>query len=404
MKISRPFLFVAAFIVVLTVFRLWLWHERSDLLPNDPEEDASNYKKEYTVVINAYRRDDFLRESIKHYGQCGRVAWIYVIWNDIERSIPPSLAMNHTIVMQHLEPNVTVKDLIDKRGRLVYFVDKRNVISNRFRPRPFATEAVFSVDDDMLYDCDTMASGHDAWLRLAFGKTLNKNSRGLITDDPIERESKRIRIGLGFAPRKILLQNYMSIEDYRKSKLFDSSDDPKMGQRRIRYYKPNAAYVTGFHNTIFVTKGAFLPHTVYEEYFDKKWSDMRDLVDEHTTGEDILMSGVCWQNKIRLVPAHYHNIFSKFYHMFEEKRLKHDHISLSQRTKQWRPLVLSRLIETLLNINEWDNVSEIPPSFAYMSDLWQVNWWNGFSDTRLGGWLRNLQRLILFDGRYLGWY
>lgn len=372
---------IAGIILGITLMRFLTFSSTRDLII----EENDGIIGEYTVVINAFRRDDRLEESLSHYSQCVRARYIYVIWNDVERDIPSNTLRNRTIIHNNKLP---VDELVYRMQRVVFFVDESNVISNRFIPRHFLTEAVFSVDDDMLYDCDTMASAHDAWNNMAAGHP----------HEPV---------GVGFAARHVHLDKYMSLEEYRRSPLWRAEDDAELEQLRVRYYEPSDAYRSGIYNTVFVTKGAFLSTNLFAQYFDAKFDEVRKLVDAHTTGEDMLMSAVCWHLGVHLLPLHYRNLESKLYHyMFTESEGVQKKDALSRRTISWRPMILSHIIQVLLKLHGWDGVANIPESFAEESDEWMVQntWTSTYGAMNLSGDGHYLSRMYLFDGKFFGLY
>jgi len=128
---------------------------------------------------------------------------------------------------------------MESRGQLIVDRYPSNRLTNRFQPQAFANAALFTVDDDIYYSCDALQG--------AFRE--------------FQRDPRRI---VGFAPR-----------------LLESSG-----------YAHDGAYKERRANTLFVTKGAFLPRGLLTEYFSPEFQEQRQAVDSHTTAEDILMSFV----------------------------------------------------------------------------------------------------------------
>ena len=112
-------------------------------------------------------------------------------------------------------------------------------ISHRFFPREFPSNAIFSVDVDTYFSCEALEIALHAW-----------QAHG---DDAV----------VGFHPRALAPNGYDWWESF----------EPPF--RR---------------NTIFVTKGAITHKRVFEDFFRAEYADLRDLVDEAITGEDLLMS------------------------------------------------------------------------------------------------------------------
>lgn len=114
-----------------------------------------------------------------------------------------------------------------------------NRLTNRFHPQAFANEAIFTVDDDIYYSCAALHGAFQAF----------------------QKDPRRI---VGFAARLLEPSGYVHDGAFKLHKA----------------------------NTLFVTKGAFLPSSLLSEYFSAEYEKHRAEVDKHTTAEDILMSFV----------------------------------------------------------------------------------------------------------------
>lgn len=95
-----------------------------------------------SVRVNTFRRNDLLSQFVAHYGPCGCVAEIVVIWSDTEVDPPAWLARTKVRVERHP-------------------VDSLN---NRFASvETPAAAAVFSVDDDVFVSCSDLQNMVRAW-------------------------------------------------------------------------------------------------------------------------------------------------------------------------------------------------------------------------------------------------
>ena len=112
-------------------------------------------------------------------------------------------------------------------------------ISHRFFPREFPSNAVFSVDVDTYFSCEALESALLAW-----------QAHG---EDAV----------VGFHPRALAPNGYDWWESF----------EPPF--RR---------------NTLFVTKGAITHKRVFGDFFRAEYADLRELVNDEITGEDLLMS------------------------------------------------------------------------------------------------------------------
>lgn len=197
----------------------------------------------YTIVVNTYRRDSCLQRVVAHWRQCAGASEVRVSWSDVERD-PPRWALDDTA-----------------RTPAGYAIDvhRENKLTNRFHPLGdagdgFQTDAVFSVDDDLLYDCDLVDEAFEIWKR-----------------------NGGVRM-VGFAPRMLHTDGYVWSDPYR-------------GAKR--------------KNTLFVTKGAFVHRDAYAAFFGTETAALRDLVDARLTAEDILMS-IVFASTYEQAPLHVH--------------------------------------------------------------------------------------------------
>lgn len=417
---------------------------------NEKKFDVS---QQYTIVLNTFQRDALVEELLRHYQTCPRIRWVYVSWNDIQRPIPASLRRHHPVVVAsdfdnnriyngnkdpihadaYVEKATIAVDSLSRPSylsgnRVVFYVDASNVISNRFRVRYFETEAVFSTDDDMQYDCTTLDAAHDLWLK---ARDSSDEELGIVPmENPLQsqeaessvkvdmqvpnaREATRKLIGVGFHPRLLDFSQYLSMPEYRnRPDLFNPQDDPALGRYRIRYYQAETSFRQGYYNTLFVTKGAFLPREAYSYYFHKDYDESRALVDEHTTGEDILMSAMCWHKNIKMLALHSRPSFMEFVNFASLAFGSQNTVSLGKRSSKWRPLIISKIVEMMGEIyNIPDEIesamaAEVARRSQPVTDLWYVRWFWGldYSAIHLGGssaMSQNL-RIYLFTKSFAG--
>lgn len=215
----------------------WHYEKLNSFLSNSPVTPRLASAK-YTVVINAFRRDDKAEQSFRSFaeqasctgivGLCAsRIDRVILIWNDFERAVPEPI-----IAIQNQYPHIA-------------YVQKSSSssLSNRFVLWPsIRTDAIFTTDDDVYYSRRAMEQAFDYWL---------------------EHQDAAV----GFAPRLMVRT---------------------MGSYA---YSWDAAYHKKWYNIIFVTKGGFLHRKFHNLYFsDTRFDLVRSMVDEYTTAEDILMA------------------------------------------------------------------------------------------------------------------
>mmetsp|Transcript_177431 Transcript_177431/g.431602 ORF Transcript_177431/g.431602 Transcript_177431/m.431602 type:complete len:338 (+) Transcript_177431:79-1092(+) len=174
----------------------------------------------FTVLVNTFRRADCLRQVLQHWLSCSP-GEVRVVWSEGASAVPSWL--------EELEHSKQV--VVDRY--------ESNRLTNRFHPQAFRHEAVFTVDDDIYYNC---ASLHGAF-------------------QAFQKDTRRI---VGFAPRLLGQSGYVHDGAFKSHKA----------------------------NTLFVTKGAFVPSRLFTAYFSPEFAKPREVVDMHTTAEDILMSFV----------------------------------------------------------------------------------------------------------------
>jgi len=119
-----------------------------------PATGTTQHPDQYTVVVNSYRRPDLLAASVRHYANCGQVDAVRVVWSEGEPA--PS---GHNIVLPDTrsmdDRHIGAHGLARVAAPIVYDVQPNASLNNRFRPLAgLRTEAVLSVDDDVLVPCN----------------------------------------------------------------------------------------------------------------------------------------------------------------------------------------------------------------------------------------------------------
>ena len=120
-----------------------------------PESHTVQHPDQYTVVVNSYRRPDLLAASVRHYANCGQVDAVRVVWSEGEPApLGHSIAgLGHTRSAR--DRRIGANGLAAVAAPIVYDVQPDASLNNRFRQLAgLRTEAVLSVDDDILVPCD----------------------------------------------------------------------------------------------------------------------------------------------------------------------------------------------------------------------------------------------------------
>jgi len=171
----------------------------------------------YTVVINTYDRHDCLRTVVDRWFECSP-GEIRVVWSEGPLEIPEWL---HDL-------EASEKLVIDRY--------QTNSLTNRFQPKDFKYDAVFSVEDDITYSCSAV--------------------QGMLK--VFRQDPARI---VSFSPRFIT-----------KARGYD-------------FLRKKA-------NTVFITKGGFSHKDLFSDLWLPEYDEMRDIIDRDMQGEDLLMSFV----------------------------------------------------------------------------------------------------------------
>lgn len=182
----------------------------------------------FSIVINTFQRDTCLKNVIEHYQACSQLQQIRVVWNEPERAIPPWLT--------ELELTSAVQVVVDR--------NEGSELTNRFKPKDFLTEAVFSQDDDLQYSCEILHAAYKVW----------------------EKHPDKV---VGFVPRLV---------------------DPAIPDSEFGKSSWNSAWLRGRTNLVLPTKGSFLRQSWFAEYFDPSLASLRNIVNKANTGEDIMMA------------------------------------------------------------------------------------------------------------------
>ncbi|KAJ4979224.1 hypothetical protein NE237_010004 [Protea cynaroides] len=142
------------FTVVLIAGRtttLMEWRHRHDSLRH-----FATPRKGYTILINTWKRNDLLKQSISHYASCVGLDSIHIVWSEPD---PPSESLRdflwHTIKSNSRDG----KDI-----ELRFDINKEDSLNNRFKEiKDLKTEAIFSVDDDVIFPCTSVGFAFSAW-------------------------------------------------------------------------------------------------------------------------------------------------------------------------------------------------------------------------------------------------
>ncbi|KAB2596273.1 exostosin-2 [Pyrus ussuriensis x Pyrus communis] len=119
-------------------------------------ERSSDSRKGYSIVMNTWKRYDLLKQSISHYSQCPRLDSIHIVWSEPS---PPSDSL--TKFLDHIV-HLNTRDR--RQVELKYDINKEDSLNNRFKEiKDLRTDAVFSIDDDVIFPCSSVEFAFDVW-------------------------------------------------------------------------------------------------------------------------------------------------------------------------------------------------------------------------------------------------
>ncbi|KAJ7296914.1 hypothetical protein O6H91_Y090800 [Diphasiastrum complanatum] len=145
----------------LVLSSLWLASRASLIMgwhydPNEPKLQGARYR--YTVLLNTWKRDDLLKQSVAHYSSCKSVDAIRVVWSEVE---PPSDNLQSILSASVFSRSRNLQHIPEFRIDL----NEDDNLNNRFKPiEGLETEAVFSIDDDVIVPCKTLEFAFSVWL------------------------------------------------------------------------------------------------------------------------------------------------------------------------------------------------------------------------------------------------
>ncbi|KAL6960283.1 lactose synthase [Sarracenia purpurea var. burkii] len=139
--------------VVLFTSRLGSLISRS---PQNPSSVSSLSRGGYTVLINTWKRSSLLKQSVAHYASCSGTDAIHVVWCG---SDPPSDSLK-----AYLNKIGMTKSQTAQKPNLKFDLNKEDNLNNRFKPiEDLTTDAIFSVDDDVIVPCHTVDFAYTVW-------------------------------------------------------------------------------------------------------------------------------------------------------------------------------------------------------------------------------------------------
>lgn len=113
-------------------------------------------RKGFTLLINTWKRDDLLKQSISHYASCADLDSIHIVWSEPN---PPSDSLRHFLLH-----TIQSKSRYGRQVELEFDFNTEDSLNNRFKAiKDLKTDAVFSIDDDVLFPCTSVGFAFSVW-------------------------------------------------------------------------------------------------------------------------------------------------------------------------------------------------------------------------------------------------
>ncbi|GAB2294067.1 hypothetical protein Dimus_028284 [Dionaea muscipula] len=149
-----------ALVIVCVLFSVVLFFLRIDSLMGWSFDDSSSVSSPsrggYTVLINTWKRNSLLKTSVAHYASCRGTDAIHVVWSE---SNAPSNELK-----AYLKRIVFSKSQKANKPNFRFDLNEEDNLNNRFKPiEELRTDAIFSVDDDVIVPCSTLDFAFTVW-------------------------------------------------------------------------------------------------------------------------------------------------------------------------------------------------------------------------------------------------
>ncbi|CAK9135761.1 unnamed protein product [Ilex paraguariensis] len=114
-------------------------------------------RKGYAILINTWKRNDLLKQSISHYTSCPGLDSVHIVWSEPD---PPSDSL-----VTYLNHVIKSNSRDGRQIELKYDINKEDSLNNRFKEiKDLKTDAIFSIDDDIIFPCSSVEFAFSAWL------------------------------------------------------------------------------------------------------------------------------------------------------------------------------------------------------------------------------------------------
>nr|GMC63885.1 glycosyltransferase family 64 protein C4 [Ipomoea batatas] len=123
---------------------------------SSPLHQPSLHRKGYTILINTWKRNDLLMQSVSHYSSCPGLDSIHIVWSEPD---PPSVSL-----VEYLKNVIHSRLRHGRRIELKFDINTEDSLNNRFKELTDSrTDAVFSIDDDVIFPCSSVEFAFNIW-------------------------------------------------------------------------------------------------------------------------------------------------------------------------------------------------------------------------------------------------
>ena len=113
------------------------------------------------MLINTWKRNSLLKQAVAHYASCSGTDAIHVVWSE---SDPPSDSLK-----SFLKKIVFSYSQTAHKPNFRFDINEEDNLNNRFKPiKDLSTDAIFSVDDDVIVPCPTLDFAFTVWQSAPF--------------------------------------------------------------------------------------------------------------------------------------------------------------------------------------------------------------------------------------------
>ncbi|KAF7134300.1 hypothetical protein RHSIM_Rhsim08G0206900 [Rhododendron simsii] len=131
------------------------WTDHADSL-NSFSGSRLYYRRGYALLINTWKRNDLLKQSISHYTSCHGLDSIRIVWSEPN---PPS-----DNLVKFLTQVVQSNSRDGRQIELKFDIHEEDSLNNRFKElKDLKTDAVLSIDDDIIFPCSTVEFAFSVW-------------------------------------------------------------------------------------------------------------------------------------------------------------------------------------------------------------------------------------------------